>query len=623
MLRMTKSFSFWALVAVIALLALQASPGIGNVMMFLGGAILCGFAVQVFLLGLLVEGALGRLPRFVMIIPLGAYGGYYVMYVEQGREIAAKAAQLQMSNPSLVLQFDPAVHSLVMPSGQAEYRATHLATHYDVPATYHLNPNFGYIAHGLLDQAQCARARGAQASLRAQGVSPALAFGLVRSVDFGGGPLNDRYVPGVCGLSFPESPPLQQIVVTRRGDDAVWERKRAIIDQFIDFSLDGQVFATYRTASVWRLPALPTIFVIGCGPKPNSGQRVCIADFEPKTHEVIDGTPKGVDKTVRDSPESIVLGLRKYALTDYANFQGDGRWSTLIDRVGHYPQEQADYKREHNADLFSQFVEFVHDTGVETTGKGVFIDIVYKGKTAPPSGMPGAIFEKPEQLIPLRDAIANRFIELANAKIIMRNQWFKLLERSLVELPRESYASMPDQEVSRMLDALGSDRGWDYFRFLYLRMADAGPRTLRFYEGELSKWRGQDRVPAVLAICRIGEANDDARAILRKGLMESAKSEWADGAVIINSSMYVTLLKLGDPAAVDAYPTNFKREDVISWYDAVRQGKGRTDIGPNNCDSWARTGSRDARWIRRLPSSLRPGLIYSSDDKAWIEAATN
>jgi hypothetical protein len=127
----------------------------------------------------------------------------------------------------------------------------------------------------------------------------------------------------------------------------------------------------------------------------------------------------------------------------------------------------------------------------------------------------------------------------------------------------------------------------------------------------------------VLAICRIGEASDDARALLRKAFADSSKSDSADGDVIINSSIYVTLLKLRDPAAVDAYPTSFKREDVVGWYDAVRQGKGRTDVGPNNCDSWARSGSRDARWIRRLPSSLRPGLIYNSDDKAWVEAAVN
>ena len=127
----------------------------------------------------------------------------------------------------------------------------------------------------------------------------------------------------------------------------------------------------------------------------------------------------------------------------------------------------------------------------------------------------------------------------------------------------------------------------------------------------------------MLAICRIGEANDDTRAVLRKEFLESSKSDSADDEVIMNSAVYVTLLKLGDPAAVDGYPTNFKREDVIGWYEAVRQQKGRTDIGPNNCNSWVRQGPRDAGWSRRLPSSLRPGLIYNSDAKAWTEAVTN
>jgi len=621
MLRMINSFSFWALVSFTTLLALQASPVTGEVVAFLAGAIWCGFAAHAFLLGLFVEGALGRLPRFLMIIPIGVYGGYYVMYVEQGREIEAKDAQLQMSNPSMVLQFDPAVHSLVVPSRQAE----HLATHYDVAATYELNPNFqptGYMSHRLLDEAQCSSARGAQARLHAERVSPALVGNLVGPVEFEGGPHDERFVPGVCVLNFPEQPPLQQIVVTRRGDQAITDGERAIIDQFVDFSLNGQVFATYRTASVWRLPAFPIMFVIGCGPKIRA-DRSCVADLEPKTYELIDGTPKGVDKRLHDSPESIVLGLRKYAWTDYANFKGDSSWSALIDRIGRYPQEQADYKVERNAALLRQFVEFVQDTGVETTGKGAFLDIVYKGRTAPPSGMLGAILEKPEQLILLRDAIASRFVQLADANIIMNNHWFRLLESTLIELPRDSYATMADKQVSQMLDALGANRGWDYFEHLYLRMADAGPRALSFYEGELSKLRGRDRIPAVLAICRIGEANDDTRAVLRKEFLESSKSDSADDEVIMNSAVYVTLLKLGDPAAVDGYPTNFKREDVIGWYEAVRQQKGRTDIGPNNCNSWVRQGPRDAGWSRRLPSSLRPGLIYNSDAKAWTNAATN
>ena len=48
MLRMTNSFSLWALVAFIALLALQSSPVTGDTLMFLVGGVCCGFAAQAF-----------------------------------------------------------------------------------------------------------------------------------------------------------------------------------------------------------------------------------------------------------------------------------------------------------------------------------------------------------------------------------------------------------------------------------------------------------------------------------------------------------------------------------------------------------------------------------------------
>ena len=83
------------------------------------------------------------------------------------------------------------------------------------------------------------------------------------------------------------------------------------------------------------------------------------------------------------------------------------------------------------------------------------------------------------------------------------------------------------------------------------------------------------------------------------------------------STMYIALLRLGDPPAVDVYPTNSRRDDVIGWYDAVRQGKGRTDIGPNNCHAWDKSGVREPN---RWPPSLRPGLGYT--DRTWTKAAT-
>jgi len=179
-----------------------------------------------------------------------------------------------------------------------------------------------------------------QAKLRAQKAFMALNLvSLVREEGAIEGGFRDlEFVKGVCVLNFPETPPLPLIVVTERGDDEIWKRKHAIMEQFVDFSLHGEVFATYAKASVWRLPVLP-ILAIGCGLNDAKPSWDCFADFM-RTHEVIDATPKGVDKALFDSPESIVLGLRKLTRADYAAFKGDSRWSDLIAHIADYPEEQ-------------------------------------------------------------------------------------------------------------------------------------------------------------------------------------------------------------------------------------------------------------------------------------------
>jgi len=596
-------FSVWALVAFVVLLLLQVNPVIRIILSTLRGPELCGLAAHAFLLGLLVEGVLRRSPRFLMIIPLVAYGAYYVMYAQQSREIAAEARQMQLGNPAMVLQFDPSRHSLVLPQSQAK----DLASYYAVPTTYVANPNFrpeGYLSYRLLDREQCARARDAVVRLRGRpNVSPA-------AVNVGAVRFENVFLKDVCLLWAPEKPALQQIVVTHRGDDEVWKRKRTIMEQFVDFSLDGKVFATYRTASVWRLPILPTV-AIACGSNGDKPAWECFTDFD-RSYELIDGAPKGTDKTLHDSPESIVLGLRKYKRNDYATFTGDKRSSARIDRIDAYPQEQAEQALVNKAELFAQFAEFVRDSGDDMIRNGGFVG--YKGTKFPPDDMADAIAANVGQLIPLRDAIVARFVRLAQANTGNSLKWYRLLDRALVHLPRDAYVTMPDLEVGQLLDALASQEGNKWFADLYEKMADAGPRTLSFYETDLAKGRS---TLAALAVCRIGQASEQTRAILRAEFMQHSKSDANDVDVGIASRMFVALLKLGD-AAADANPTNLTREDVIGWYEALRQGKGRTDIGPNNCQGWDEPGHR---YIRRwLPYSLRPALVYN--DGRWTEAAT-
>jgi hypothetical protein len=176
MRRLTGLFSFWALVAFVGLWLLQRWPIPGVILMVVGGALWCGLAVHAFLIGLGVEAALGRVPRFLLVVPLVAYSAYYVMYLREAREIDARVRQIKASNPSLVLAFDPQRYSLVLPRAHAQL----VAGHYDVLVTYDAQPNFrpeGFVSHHLLDHAQCAEARTAQARLRAQ--RSRAAFGLV------------------------------------------------------------------------------------------------------------------------------------------------------------------------------------------------------------------------------------------------------------------------------------------------------------------------------------------------------------------------------------------------------------------------------------------------------------
>ncbi|GLH78551.1 hypothetical protein SSBR45G_34600 [Bradyrhizobium sp. SSBR45G] len=617
--RLPSLFSFWALIAFAALGLLQLFPLTGIMLMLLGGALWCGLAVHAFLIGLGVEAALGRVPRILLVVPLAAYAAYYMTYLQETRDIRDKAEQIRASNPSRALPFDPARYSLVLPTNSAQT----IAGRYDVPVTYDANPNFqpeGFLSHRLLARQQCSDASAAQARLRAQGSRAA--FGLVLPLRVDDNALVATFIKNVCLLNFPEKPPLQPIVVTRRGDDTVWRRDRGILEQTTEFSLDGKVFATYRTASVWRLSPVP-LLLIGCALNSGAPSWDCFANFN-RTLETVDTTPANVDKMLYDLPESIVLGLRKHLASDYADDKGDDQWQPLLQRIDDYQQRQTQFDRDHNADLFAQFVDFVHDSAVETSGTGVFINIVYKGSIAPPGNMEHAVLAAPEKLAPLRDAIVERFIQLTGSSIGVNNKWYRLLDKSLVALPREAYASMTDDQVNRLLEALGASRGWDYFRELYLRMTDAGLRTEPFFERELAKLQNRGASKSLvpeLAICRLGQADEHTREILRKAFADTSNTDQFDDPVEHNSAVFVTLLRLGDAAAAHGAPASFTREDVVSWYDAVRQGKGRTDVGPNNCNGWGRSGFRDMNWWRRFPQPLRASLVYQ--DKAWVEAKAN
>jgi len=295
-----RTVSGMVLLALIAVFALQAFPYTGVFVMILGGLTLAGLLTQVFLISLLVEAFLGRVPRALAAIPIIAYGGYYALYAYQAIDIQLKTAQLQQRNPGKIFDFNPEVHSLVTPDAR-------LVTQYAIPVAYQPDKNLkpeDHLAFRLVRNDQCNK-------LSKGGRHRVQQFG----VHFG-----DVFQNKVCELRFPESPPRKVVRAVKHGDtEETWNGKLEISEQVTEIIIDGAVVGSFRTASVWRLPIFPRLN-IGCGLR-NFSDWKCGADFL-RSHVRIDTIPHSVDHGKYGSPESVMLGIPKYSAADLANFNG-------------------------------------------------------------------------------------------------------------------------------------------------------------------------------------------------------------------------------------------------------------------------------------------------------------
>lgn len=313
-----RSFSLRLLVVVIVLLLLQLLrlPYITSF-----GALLCGVVVQLFLVGLIVEVALKRIPRTFVIIPIMAYGGYYLAYMIEGVEMARKSREMQKANPSNVLRFDPKTYSLVTADAYG------LVLYYDLPVAYETGSGFESYSFfaSPCDQLRDGFKR-ASSSLQVKEIFDAIQLLTA--------PVGDTSSAKGCLLQLPEKPPLKTIVVTSREDDGRPQEERemegGISEQFRDFSIEGKVIATYETASVWRLLAFP-VFYVGCGGEPDYW--LCTWGFF-RTYQAIDTSPRGVGADVFDAPESIVLGIKKRPAAAFADTNED--LASFIRKIDNY-----------------------------------------------------------------------------------------------------------------------------------------------------------------------------------------------------------------------------------------------------------------------------------------------
>lgn len=521
-----------ALLAIIALLALQAFPYTGIFLMIFGGALLVGVLIHVFLIGLLVEAFLGRVPRILAAIPLVAYAGYYALYAYQGIEIEGKAAELRKANSGKIFDFDPDIYSLVTPDAET------LVAQYAITVAYQPNQNFDperHLAFRLVRRDQCDKiSKDSRNRIQKFGVH----FGRV-------------FQNNVCQLRFPESPPKKVVTAVKHGDEEVWKRKREIGEQLTEILVDGKLVGSFRTASVWRLPLLPEV-TIGCGlisggtPAWNCG-----ADFV-RSHVSIDTVPDSVDHAKYGSPESVMLGIPKYTAADLADFRGFPQNDEALARIAEEPKHVED-------DSFVLLKQIVEGQNPIT-----------------PVGLGYSVARNPERLAPLAQAMAKRFLEIVEAPQGNTQTRYQMeaLDTALAALPIAAFATVSDP----IFEFIQRDDGWEHFSRLYLRAAESGTKTLEFYQSQFmsGKIKGFKRFLPVLAICRVGKASPEIVAEMKQQFV----SDGSDSHY--KSALLVALVKLGEDSFVRQNRQSLPSNDQ-EWADTVLSGIGTTGIGPNNC----------------------------------------
>jgi hypothetical protein len=527
-----KTVSGIALLAIAALFALQAFPYTGIFLMILGGASLAGLLVHVFLISLFVEAWLGRVPRLLAVIPIIAYGGYYVLYAHQTMEIREKSAQLRQENSGKIFDFDPEVYSLVTPDAQT------LVDQYAIPVVYQPNKNFnpeGHLAFRLIRRDQCN-------SLPRDSRNRIIKLG----IHFGG-----VFQNGVCELRFPESPPKKIVTAVKHGDPEVWKRKWEIGEQLTEILVDGKVIGSFKTASVWRLPLFPNA-AIGCGLiSGGTPAWKCGADFI-RSYTEIDTVPVGVDDAKFGAPESVMLGIPKYSAADLADFRGYKQNDEALPRIAEEPKRVED----DSFALLKQIVEGQNPTTPVALGNSLALD--------------------PERLAPFAESMAKRLPEIVQSYHGNTQDRYQMeaLDTALAALPVTAFSTVSDA----MFEFIRRNEGWQRFPRLYIRAAESGTRTLEFYQSQFTSGeiRGYKRLLPVLAICRIGTASPEIVAEMKQRFTSASSDE------NYKSALFVTLLNLGEEAFVrnnvPVWSGNYP-----SWAEAVLSGSGKTDIGPNNC----------------------------------------
>lgn len=305
-----RTFTFWTIIFLALLGALQVFPYTGILLMFgmaLLGPYLWGFIPHLVTVALLLDVAANKIPKALLILPLMAYGSYYAYYVQEYQVMKSFEKQLRAENPRHVVDYDSTKHSLVMNNGGS------LVTSYKFPVIFESNPNFpeGYLSYRLVTQERCNEAR----SLRLQWVN---GFGAFWNRSAKKAYSSKRLKQ--CQLRMPETATKDILLVNVNN---VQEKEKFQDIDFLTttykFSYQGKEIGQFKSASIMRLPIFP-FYIAGCGLL-GSGSWKCSAGFY-RSRTPLDTYPVGLQHSqYGKNPVGVLLKVEPYKESDFNDFQ--------------------------------------------------------------------------------------------------------------------------------------------------------------------------------------------------------------------------------------------------------------------------------------------------------------
>ena len=538
--------SLWFVAALICLLLLELIPTSGQFLEQFDAFVFVGWLLQLAILSLLIDSLRGVLPRELSLIPIIFYSSYYFALWKQNEHISLESELLVRENPAKIIDFDPDLFSLVTE------RADEFAASHYIPVAYapgSINIDGQYISYRFMKTDDISK----YLYKNKDGVQIIKVY------------LGDRLQPNVGVLRLNEQPKHHVLSAEIRNDPGEGWKEWNIGTETTSLILDSRVIGSFKRAFVRRLLAIP-FFAVGCKSSAGSSNRNCYAEF--MTQQIwIESRPRSVDVALYDSPVSIMLGIRRLSNEEIA---GGVSWGS--------PPRPAPGE--------DQAFDALRD--------------VVEGRSPALSWSTSVLIASDQtRLAPFATGMAKRFLDLsqsANANRPGRREQAALLATGIAGLGRAEFATVQDL----LADLARKDEVREEYPLLYLRLADSGPQLYPIYRDQFLAQNATQaqKLFAVLAICRMGQADGE--------LISALKLEWAESDEPDNyrAALSVALTKLGQENELRA-GAQASSKILRGWYDAVLAGRGKTDVGPNNCMPMEWPGD-----YTYVPPSMAPRLRW-------------